>query len=112
MFRGHGELDGVIDALAPFEQTLHEVSSMVFELGPAEDRGVGEATGECALAAHHVRGGAAPEEGGEAGRRDASDLVLYGRYLDRFRRDDDGTWRFAARELRVLWSEKRSVRVG
>jgi len=31
--RGHGGLAGVIEALAPFEQTLHEVSSLVFEVG-------------------------------------------------------------------------------
>jgi hypothetical protein len=38
-------------------------------------------------------------------------LVLHGRYTDRFARDEDGRWRFAARELRVLWTEKRPVRL-
>jgi hypothetical protein len=98
VFRGSEGLAGVIEALAPFELTLHEVSSPVFELAPGGE----EATGECVCVAHHVR----LAEGGEA-----SDLVLHGRYGDRFRRGEDGAWRFAARELRVLWTEKRPVRL-
>ena len=97
-FRGREGLAGVIEALAPFELTLHEVSSLVFEVAPGGE----EATGECACVAHHVRRG----EG-----READDLVLHGRYADRFQRGEDGAWRFAARELRVLWTEKRPVRM-
>ena len=87
-------LAAALDAVAPFEHTLHEVSSPVFEVDPSGE----EASGECVGVAHHVR---------PAG----DDLVLYGRYVDRFRRDEDGTWRFATRELRVLWTEKRPVRL-
>jgi ketosteroid isomerase-like protein len=96
--RGHAGLTGVMEALAPFELTLHEVSSPVFEVEPDRD----DASGECVVVAHHVRRG----EG-----REGEDLVLHGRYTDRFRRDADGAWRFAARELRVLWTEKRPVRL-
>jgi hypothetical protein len=103
VFRGHALPAGVIEALAPFELTLHEVSSPVFEV--VADRS--EATGESVVVAHHVN----PKGQGDAGSREASDLILRGRYSDRFRRDDDGLWRFAARELRVLWTEKRTVRL-
>lgn len=92
VFRGHEGLAGVIEAVSPFELTLHEVSSPVFEVGP----GGKEATGESVCIAHQVR--------------DGGDLVLYGRYSDTYRRSD-GEWRFATRELRVLWTEKRSVRL-
>lgn len=97
VFRGRAELSGVIEALAPFELTLHEVSSAAFAVEP----GGAEATAQSVCVAHHVRRG----DG-----REGSDLVLHGRYSDRFRRDADGAWRFAARELRVLWTEKRAVR--
>jgi ketosteroid isomerase-like protein len=98
VFRGPEGLAGVIEALAPFERTLHEVSGLVFEVAPGGD----EASGECVVVAHHVRRG----EG-----READDLILHGRYADRFRCGEDGAWRFAARELRVLWTEKRPVRL-
>ena len=104
--RGHAGLAGVIEALAPFQLTLHEVSSPVFAVEPDAE----EATGDCAVVAHHVRSTGEGDEA-ESGRREASDLVLHGRYADRFRRGEDGAWRFAARELRVLWTEKRSVRL-
>jgi hypothetical protein len=95
---GHEGLAAVIEAVAATEMTLHESSSLLIEVESGE-----EASSECACVAHHLR----RDEG-----REATDFILYGRYLDRFRRDEDAAWRFAARELRVLWSEKRSVRVG
>jgi ketosteroid isomerase-like protein len=97
VFRGRAELSGVIEALAPFELTLHEVSSVDLAVDP----GGAEASARSVCVAHHLRRG----EG-----REASDLVLHGRYSDRFRRDADGAWRFASRELLVLWTEKRAVR--
>ena len=98
VLRGPEGLAAAIEAVAPFEHTLHEVSSPVFELAADGE----EATGECVCVAHHVRRG----EG-----REGEDMVLNGRYVDAYRRDEDGEWRFAARELRVLWSEKRAVRL-
>jgi ketosteroid isomerase-like protein len=91
--RGPDGPAGVLEALAPFEATLHEVSAPVFTAHGSGE----EATGECVCVAHHVRAG--------------EDLVLYGRYSDRYRRDEDGGWRFAARVLRVTWTEKRPVRL-
>lgn len=91
-FRGHPGLAGVIEALAPFELTLHEVSGLIVQIDPDGD----EATGESVCVAHHVRNG--------------EDLVLRGRYRDSYRRDG-GEWKFAARELRVLWTEKHPVRL-
>ena len=97
---GPDGLAAALEAVAPFEHTLHEVSSPAFEVEASGE----EASGECVGVAHHVRSTA--DDG-----RTGDDLVLYGRYFDRFRRDEDGTWRFATRELRVLWTEKRSVRL-
>lgn len=95
--RGHDGLVAVIEMLGQFEATLHEVSGLVLRQG-----GDDEARGECACVAHHITRG----EG-----RDATDLILRGRYSDRFARDAVGAWRFAARELRVLWTERRAVRL-
>lgn len=122
---GHAGLADVIEMLGAFEATLHEVSSVHVEV---DEDGTG-ATGEAVCVAHHVRrseGGGGDEYrdgGGRDGddtdgrrpgsgeRREAEDLALHGRYTDRFTRDEAGTWRFASRELRVLWTEKRPVRL-
>lgn len=99
--RGHAGLAGVIEALAAFEATLHEVSSVFIEVDG--DGGSARATSVCI--AHHVR-----RREGDATSRDAEDLILHGRYTDRLVRTEDG-WRFASRDLRVLWTEKRPVRL-
>ncbi len=99
--RGHAGLAAVIEMLGQFEATLHEVSGLVVEWEGGE-ADAEEARGESVCVAHHITRG----EG-----RESSDLILHGRYLDRFARDEHGTWRFAARELRVLWTEKRPVRL-
>jgi ketosteroid isomerase-like protein len=100
VLRGPEGLAAAIETVSPFEHTLHEVSSPAFEVDPGGE----EASGGCVGVAHHVR--PAGDDGSTG-----DDLVLYGRYSDRFRRGEDGTWRFAARELRVLWTEKRPVRL-
>jgi ketosteroid isomerase-like protein len=97
---GREGLAAAIEAVAPFEHTLHEVSSPVFEVEASGE----QANGESVCVAHHVR------PAGDDGRT-GDDLVLYGRYSDRFRRGEDGAWRFAAHELRVLWTEKRPIRL-
>lgn len=83
--------------LGRFEATLHEVSGLL-----VRPDGDAAARGDCACVAHHVTRG---EDGG------GTDLILRGRYRDRFARDAGGAWRFATRELRVLWTEKRDVRL-
>jgi hypothetical protein len=101
VFQGHEGLAGVIDALTPFDATLHEVSSLAFAPGPSPD----EATGSSVCVAHHLRAG----DSAKSAHPEASDLILHGRYNDHFRLTDD-TWHFTTRELRVLWTEKRPVR--
>jgi SnoaL-like domain len=98
--RGHAGLAEAIAMLEGFEATLHEVSSVAVEL----DEDAATARGTAVCVAHHVR----RREDGDP--RDADDLILYGRYSDRFARDEQGAWRFASRELRVLWTERRPVR--
>jgi ketosteroid isomerase-like protein len=115
--RGHAGLAAVVEMLGQFEATLHEVSGLVVDL----DKGDAGAAGPEAVAAGASAGGTADEARGESvcvahhitrgEGRESSDLVLHGRYLDRFARDEHGAWRFAARELRVLWTEKRPVRL-
>ncbi len=87
--------------LGQFEATLHEVSGLVVEWDGAEAE-PDEAHGESVCVAHHITRG----EG-----REGNDLILRGRYADRFARDVTGAWHFAARELRVLWTEKHPVRL-
>lgn len=99
---GHAGLAEAIATLGTFEATLHEVSSVVVELG--EDGAAASGTAVCV--AHHVR---RREDDGDG--REAEDLILHGRYFDRFARDEEGAWRFASRELRVLWTERRPVRL-
>ena len=103
--RGHEGLAGVMEALAPFDLTLHEVSSLVFKVAPRGE----EATGESVVVAHHVR--RASEGAPDGNRREAEDVILHGRYSDRYKRGEDTTWRFATRDLRVLWTEKRPIRL-
>jgi len=95
-------LAAVIEMLGGFEATLHEVSGLVVEWDDGAGVEVDEARGESVCVAHHITRG----EG-----REGSDLILHGRYSDHFARDASGAWRFAARELRVLWTEKRPVRL-
>jgi ketosteroid isomerase-like protein len=95
---GHAGLADAIAVLGAFEATLHEVSSVVVEL----DEDGAAASGSAVCVAHHVR---RREDGA------AEDLILHGRYFDRFARDEQGGWRFASRELRVLWTERRPVRL-
>ncbi len=96
--RGHAGLADAIAMLGAFEATLHEVSSVVVEVDESGDA----ATATSVCVAHHVR---------RVGDHDGEDLILHGRYTDRFARDDSGTWRFASRDLHVLWTEKRPVRL-
>jgi len=103
-FEGHAGLAEVVATLGAFASTLHEVASVHVDLAADEL----SAHGTAVCVAHHVR---RPDESSTATPRDAEDLVLCGRYTDRYVRDRSGPWRFAARELHVLWTEKRRVRL-
>ena len=81
-------LEGVIDALAGYERTLHHNGGCVFE-GDGE-----EASGRVTCLAHHYE-------------RTASgpvDLVMMIRYHDRYAKRPEG-WRFAERRVAVEWTE-------
>lgn len=104
-YRGREEIGGVLDQLAGFERTLHAVLAQ-------EVRFEGEeAGGEVAMCAHHVRRLGGEGRAGDGERREGEDLVMYGRYFDRYARDADGSWCFAARRLEVGWTELRPVRM-
>ncbi|HYJ23341.1 MAG TPA: nuclear transport factor 2 family protein [Solirubrobacterales bacterium] len=94
-YRGHEELPSLIDRLAECEATLHEVVNHQLELDGSE------ATGEVSCIAHHVT---------RHPGFDARDLVMYLRYCDSYRRDQE-RWRFACRRLVVDWTELRRVRL-
>ena len=68
----------------------------------------GEAHGEVAMCAHHVR---RLDAEGDGERREGEDFVIHGRYFDRYAPGEDGRWRFAARRLEVGWTELRPVRL-
>ncbi len=89
-YEGHANLPSLFAALAPYAQTLHGISA--HRVTPASDTASGEVTG----VAHHVD-------------RNGVDIVLFGRYADDYARDETGRWRFAARRLTVLWSDRRVV---
>lgn len=94
----HSRPDGILaifEALDGFV-TLHEVAGHRFDPGPAAAGKGDEAHGEAVCIAHHVKG--------------AEDLVVYGRYRDRYRRTAEG-WRFLARRLDINWTERRAVRL-
>lgn len=75
-----------------YDRTLHLVHN--HEVAIDGD----DASGEVYCTAHHVSG-AGP---------DASDRVLTILYVDRYGREA-GRWRFQSREVRVQWSEERTV---
>lgn len=79
-----------------FALTLHLVANHMGRLDP----GGGAATGEAYCIGHHLT----PTTDG---RHD--DLVMGIRYLDRYRRDETGAWRFARREVRKQWTRHQTV---
>ena len=79
--------------LSRYEVTLHVVANHYVEI----DGDTG--TGETYCLAHHVH----PVDDGSRG-----DFVMAIRYLDRYRRLDEG-WRLELRELQVEFTEDRPV---
>ncbi|WP_034511487.1 nuclear transport factor 2 family protein [Blastococcus sp. URHD0036] len=90
--RGAEALAAVPGRLAErFDRTFH----LLGQVGTEPDGE--EATGLVYCLAHHLS------------RADGTDTVMFLRYRDRYRRDDDGTWRIAERIGRVEWTETRPV---
>ena len=93
-FDGVDQIAGVIRAIARYRQTLHVVGAHVVDIHGDE------ATGEASCIAHHLVG--APEGGWH-------DLVMAIRYVDRYARQPDGSWRFRQRECRKRWTSRWPV---
>lgn len=87
VLRGHAELARVVDLIARFPKTFHLLGQASYEVGG------GDAEGEVYCTAHHLD----PTAGGGA------TMVMYIRYLDRYRTDDEGAWRIAERRVVVDW---------
>ena len=87
---GRAAMPAAIAPLSRYRATLHLMANHTATL--QDD---GEATGETYCLAHHLR--ATTDAGVE-------DLVMMIRYGDRYARTGEG-WRFARRDVRILWSE-------
>ena len=97
-FAGVDAIARVITIIQRYELTFHLVANHVVDPGPGRDGRT--ATGEAYCIGHHLT------PTGD-GRHD--DYVMGIRYLDRYARDDAGTWRFAAREVRRQWTRHETV---
>ena len=93
-FDGVDQIVGVIRAIARYRQTLHVVGAHVVDIHGDE------ASGEASCIAHHLVGG---DDGGW------HDLVMVIRYVDRYVRQPDGSWRFRQRECRKKWTSRLPV---
>ncbi len=90
LLRGHEELGRIPERLSVYERTYHLLGQSSFQIDGAD------AVGEVHCLAHHLR--VATE---------TTDLVMFIRYHDRYRRGADGLWHIAARRVLVDWTETR-----
>ena len=91
---GHGELTAAVAPLSQYLSTMHLMANHRCEIDG--DR----ASGETYCLAHHLREAAGGVE----------DLVMMIRYGDTYARTPEG-WRFARREVRILWTEVHAASV-
>lgn len=91
--RGRQQIAKAVGRLARVDSSFHLVANHTVTVDGDEGHG------EVYCIAHHLTVG----EDGEG-----VDLVMYIRYLDRYRRDG-GVWRFAERETFVEWTEERAA---
>jgi ketosteroid isomerase-like protein len=92
--RGHEALGLIPGRLGRrYPQTFHFVGNHLCDVQGDE------ATGEAYCLAHHLNDGPA---GG-------TDYVMVIRYQDVYRRDGDGSWKFAQRKVLVDWTELRTT---
>lgn len=90
--RGRADIVRAIDLMSHYYATLHTIANHSVRLDGAQ------AEGRTRCLAHHV-------EGDPAAR---TDLVLAINYRDTFTRTDE-VWRFARREVHVLWNSTVAV---
>jgi hypothetical protein len=92
--QGHDEIGQVVDMIARYPKTFHLLGQSRYEIGvDGDDR----ASGEVYCSAHHY---VAAEDGDK-------NHVMYIRYEDEYRRDENSGWRIALRAVRVDWTETR-----
>jgi ketosteroid isomerase-like protein len=91
--RGRAELGEVPRIIARYPKTFHFVGNALYEIDDDSARG------EVYCVAHHLID--EPEV--------ATDHVMLIRYLDTYRRCDDGRWRISGRRLLVDWTEDHST---
>jgi hypothetical protein len=84
--RGHDQLRAVVDGIARFSRTFHFVGNATYEVEGNDIRG------EVYCQAHHQIDG-------------ARDLMMLIRYQDRYRRQPDGRWLIADRQVIVDWAD-------
>ncbi len=96
-YRGSAEIGEIVPRLDRYALTFHLVAN--YWCSAAHDRGSGEAYGQ----AHHVR--PRTDDAGPV------DLILHIRYLDAYVRVG-GAWRFASREVHILWTAEQPVLEG
>ena len=81
------------ESIQRYAKTFHFLGQSTYDIGD------GEASGEVYCIAHHLT----PDQHG------GTNYVMYIRYQDVYRPDDDGVWKFARRALRVDWTETRAA---
>jgi hypothetical protein len=89
VYEGADAMAGVIKNIARYDATVHIVANHRVRFGEPG------ATGETHCIAHHLRNG--------------TDLTMFIRYVDAYTRRPGGGWRFASREVRILWTETVAV---
>ena len=95
--RGTERLARIPEIITRYPKTFHMLGQSTYAIGD------GEATGEVYCIAHHLT----LDE--PAGAGTGTDYVMFIRYEDTYRPNDDGAWKFAHRRLRVDWTETRVV---
>ncbi|HEY3670802.1 MAG TPA: nuclear transport factor 2 family protein [Acidimicrobiia bacterium] len=95
--RGAERLARIPEIIQRYPKTFHMLGQSTYSIDDDE------ATGEVYCIAHHLT----LDE--PAGPGTGTDYVMFIRYEDTYRPNDDGAWRFAHRRLRVDWTETRVV---
>jgi hypothetical protein len=98
--RGHDQLAWIPGMLEQYDQTFHFVGNTRYAIDATR------ATGEVYCLAHHLS-----REGDEGATHDnpgGTDLVMFIRYLDTYRRAS-GRWAIDERQVLVDWTERRAV---
>ena len=97
---GRAAIGGIAELIARYDETFHFVGQARYAIGADDGTAPSTATGEVYCEAHHLL----VDDDGVG-----TDHVLFIRYQDDYRTDDDGAWRIATRIVQVDWSEDRSL---